>query len=217
MQTRIFYYIGGINMKKIFFIRHGESEWNILHKIQGQKNVPLTDNGREQAKQLGNRLINENIDIIYTSDLSRALETANTISKFIRRPAIKSKEIREINFGPWEGMTLEEIKKGYKQEYCKWLKEPHKLKLDDGETLEMLEKRAMGFVNDILNNNNSKNIAIVSHSATLKVIILNLLGIGNSYYKNITLKNVSVSIIERRDYNNVLTLLNDTSHLKGLK
>ncbi|MFA5576065.1 MAG: histidine phosphatase family protein [Tissierellaceae bacterium] len=202
-------------MKRIYLIRHGESEWNILHKIQGQKNVPLTEHGREQARQLGNRLINENIDIIYSSDLSRALETATTISKLMRKPAIKAKEIREINFGPWEGLTIEEIKQKHRQDYCTWLKEPDKLKLEGGETLAMLEERVMEFMDNVLNNNNSKNIAIVSHSATLKVIILNLLGMGNSFYKNITLKNVSVSIIERRDYNNVLTLLNDTSHLKG--
>ena len=74
----------------------------------------------------------------------------------------------------------------------------------------------MPFVDKIITENKNKNIAIVSHSASLKIIILNLLGIGNGFYKNISLRNVSLSIVECRKYNNVLTLLNDTSHLKEL-
>ena len=71
-------------------------------------------------------------------------------------------------------------------------------------------------LNEYLEQIANKNIAIVSHSASLKIIILNLLGIGNGFYKNISLRNVSLSIVECRKYNNVLTLLNDTSHLKEL-
>lgn len=203
-------------MTKIYLIRHGESEWNKLSKVQGQQNAMLTDFGREQAKKLGNRLIEENIDIIYSSNLSRALETATIISNIINRPLIKSEGIREMNFGIWEGLTLKEIQDKYKEEYQIWMKEPEKLKLEGAETLEMLKNRLMGFVNKLIVENNGKNIAIVSHGAALKIIILNLLGMGNSFYKNISLKNVSLSLIECRQYNNVLTLLNDTSHLKEL-
>lgn len=201
-------------MTKIYLIRHGQSQWNILSKVQGQKDASLTDLGKEQARKLGKRLIDENIDIIYSSDLSRALETAKIISSIIDKPIIESKEIREINFGLWEGLTMEEIQNKYKEEYLTWMKEPEKFILEGAETLEALKNRVMKFVEKIIIENKDKNIALVSHSASLKVIILNLLGIGNAFYKNISLKNVSLSIIECRKYNNVLTLLNDTSHLK---
>ncbi|NLV88588.1 MAG: histidine phosphatase family protein [Tissierellia bacterium] len=203
-------------MTRLYLIRHGQSEWNILSKVQGQKDARLTDLGREQAKKIGKRLIDEDIDIIYSSDLSRALETAEIISSIINKPVIESREIREINFGLWEGLTLEEIQDKYAEEYLIWMKSPDKLTLEGAETLESLKNRVMPFVDKIITENKNKNIAIVSHSASLKIIILNLLGIGNGFYKNISLRNVSLSIVECRKYNNVLTLLNDTSHLKEL-
>mgnify|MGYP000918925010 CR=1 FL=1 len=201
-------------MTKIYLIRHGQSEWNILSKIQGQKDAKLTDLGREQARKLGERLINENIDVIYSSDLSRALETAKIIASRIQKPIVECKELREIKFGPWEGLTLDEIKKQYEEEYLVWMRNPERFKLEGAETLEDLKERVMIYLDEIITENKDKNIAIVSHNATLKVIILNLLGMGNAFYKNISLNNVSLTIVERREYNNVLTLFNDTSHLK---
>lgn len=204
-------------MTKIFLIRHGQSEWNSLNKVQGQQNTILTDLGKKQALCLGDRLIDANIDIIYTSDLIRAYNTAEIISKKINKPLVANESIREINFGLWEGLTIQEIKKRYKNEYFTWLKEPDKLNIEGLENLMTLQKRAMKYVNEILLENNGKNIAIVSHGAILKTIILGLLGIDISHYKNITLSNVSLSIIECRDFNNVLVLFNDISHLKELQ
>lgn len=204
-------------MTKIFLIRHGQSEWNSLNKVQGQQNTILTDLGKKQALCLGDRLIDANIDIIYTSDLIRAYNTAEIISKRINKPLVANESIREINFGLWEGLTIQELQTKYKNEYFTWLKEPDKLNIEGLENLMTLQKRAMKYVNEILLENNGKNIAIVSHGAILKTIILGLLGIDISHYKNITLSNVSLSIIECRDFNNVLVLFNDISHLKELQ
>ena len=203
-------------MTKIFLIRHGLSEWNKLNKIQGQKNTILTELGEKQAAHMGNRLIEENIDIIYSSDLKRAYDTAKIISNIINKPLISSEAIREINFGQWEGLNTEELQEKYRDEYLTWTKEPDKLNMDGAETLEDLKHRGMKYIDHIVKENQNKNIAIVSHGVMLKVIILGLLGVDMSHYKNISLNNVSLSIVECRTYNNVLTLLNDTSHLKEL-
>lgn len=211
-----YYYIEVLLLTKLFLIRHGESEWNCLNKIQGQKNTLLTNLGEKQALYLGNRLIDEKIDIIYTSDLIRAYNTAEIISKRINKPLVINKSIREINFGSWEGLTIEEIQNQYKDEYLIWLKEPDKLDIKGFENLRSLQNRAMESVNDIILENSGKSVAIVSHGAILKTIILGLLCIDISHYKNISLSNVSLSIIECRDFNNVLLLFNDVSHLKEL-
>lgn len=203
-------------MTKLFLIRHGQSEWNKLNMIQGQKNTLLTDLGMKQAQCLGNRLINEDIDIIYTSDLSRAYNTAKIISDIVHKPLIASEFLREINFGSWQGLSIYEIQNKYKNEYIMWLKEPHKMSLEGAETLQILQDRVMEYVNIILDENKGKNIAIVSHGATLKTLILGLLDIELSHYKNLALKNVSLSIVEFKEYNRVLTSLNDISHLKEL-
>ncbi|MDR7856182.1 histidine phosphatase family protein [Tissierella sp.] len=203
-------------MTKIYLIRHGQSEWNKLNKIQGQRDTLLTELGKNQALLLGDRLANENIDMIYTSDLTRAYDTAKAISNRINKPLFVSDSIREINFNLWEGLTNEEVQEKYKDEYSIWLREPHKLNIQGVETLNSLQERAMKYINKIIKENNNKSIAIVSHGAILKTIILGLLDIEISHYKNISLSNVSLSIIECRDFNNVLKLLNDTSHLKEL-
>lgn len=204
-------------MKKIFLVRHGESEWNILKKVQGQKNIPLTKNGIYQAHLIGNRLKNEKIDIIYSSHLNRAKDTANIIGKTINTNIITKKELQEINFGVWEGMSQEDINKNYNKDLILWRKEPEKLKIGEIETLENLQIRSMRCINNIIKNDSSENIVVVSHSATLKTIILGLLNMNLCHFKNLTLNNVSLTIIEFRNYNKVLKVLNDISHLKENK
>lgn len=203
-------------MTKLYLIRHGQSEWNELNKIQGQKNTSLTNLGKEQARSLANRLTSESIDMIYTSDLNRAYDTAKIISEQIDKPLSSSEFIREINFGPWEGLTISEMQDIYKEQYSIWIKEPDKLNMDGAESLQVLKDRAMKWVESIIQENDGKKIAIVSHGATLKVLILGLLDISLTHYKNFSISNVGLSIVECRDYNNVLTKLNDVSHLEGL-
>ena len=203
-------------MTKIYLIRHGQSEWNVLNKIQGQTNTNLTKLGIDQAQAIGNRLINSNIDIIYSSDLNRALDTAKTIAKEINKPLLISESLREINFGVWEGLTHVELRKDYKEEQKTWRNNPEELILQGAESLEILSERVMIWLNSILEENIEKNIVIVSHSATLKILLLGLLDMPLTHYKNFTFSNVGLSIVELRNYNNVLTKLNDISHLEGL-
>lgn len=202
-------------MKRIYLVRHGESEWNIIKKIQGHKDTQLTPKGLNQAKLLGKRLKEDNIKIdrIYSSDLTRAYKTAQIIAENLNLDVTPMKEFREISFGIWEGMTNDEIIKNYKKEQILWRNEPEKLHVKGAETLEELQKRAMKGINKIIHQD-VKNILVVSHSATLKTIILGMLGIDLNFFKNLTISNVSLSIIELRDYNNVLKLFNDTNHLK---
>ena len=203
-------------MTKLYLIRHGLSEWNQLRKIQGQTNTNLTKHGIDQAKMLANMLIDENIDIIYTSDLNRAKDTAKTKEEKINKPLIQSEFLREIKFGIWEGLTMFEIQDKYKDEYLIWNKDPDKLILEGAETLEVVKDRVLNWINPIILENKGKNIAIVSHGTTLKVLMLSLLEIPLCHYRNFTISNVGLSVIECRDFNNVLTKLNDLSHLKEL-
>lgn len=203
-------------MTRLYLIRHGQSEWNKLGKVQGQVNTSLTNLGKIQAKAMGHKLTHEDIDVIYTSDLDRAFGTAKIIGEVINKPIISNKSLREIKFGPWEGLTGEELRSNYKEEHDIWLKNPENLKLKDAETLEEVKDRVMDWIQPVLNERRGQNIVIVSHSATLKILLLSLLDISLYNYKNFSLSNVGLNIIESRDYNNVLVKLNDISHLEGL-
>ncbi|SCG83355.1 phosphoglycerate mutase [Proteiniborus sp. DW1] len=201
-------------MGRLFLVRHGESEWNILSKIQGQSNTNLTDLGREQARKVAERLCKEKIDIIFSSDLSRAFDTAKIIGDKLGLEVNTFEELREIKFGVWEGLTTQEILDKYSKEHTIWMTEPHNLKLPEAESLIDLQERLLKIVNILLKNNKDKNILIVSHGASIKALILGILGIDISYYNKLTIGNTSLSIIEFRDYSPVLRVLNDTSHLK---
>ncbi|HLR34391.1 MAG TPA: histidine phosphatase family protein [Tissierellales bacterium] len=201
-------------MKKIYLTRHGESKWNVLKKVQGQQNIDLTQKGIKQAEKLAKRLNNQEIDAIYSSDLSRAYETAKIVGAENKINIVKLKELREIKFGPWEGLDIEEIINNYGEEYKLWLKTPHKLKLEKVETVEELKERAKKALDIILSNKELENVLIVSHGAFLKAILLVLLDLDISSFSRFSLNNVSLSIVEFRQYNNILKLFNDINHLR---
>ncbi len=201
-------------MGKIYLVRHGESEWNILNKIQGQNNTNLTDKGREQAQKIGHRLIEEKIDTIFSSDLNRALDTAKIIGQILGLKVKSFEELREKKFGVWEGLTKQEIIDKFNNEHIIWMTEPHKLNLPNAENIVDLQERLLNVVNILIKDNENKNILIVSHGASIKALILGLLGIDISLYNKLTISNTSLSIIEYRDFSPVIRVLNDTNHLR---
>lgn len=201
-------------MGKLYLVRHGESEWNILSKVQGQSDTELTDLGREQARRAAERLSKEKIDIIFSSDLSRAYDTAKIIGEKLGLEVNTFEELREIKFGVWEGLTTQDILDKYSKEHIIWMTEPHNLKLPEAERLIDLQERLLRIVNILLKDNKDKNILIVSHGVSIKALILGILGIDISHYNKLTIGNTSLSIIEFRDFSPVLRVLNDTSHLK---
>ena len=97
----------------IFLIRHGETVWNRESRMQGYRNVPLSDSGREQAAKLADYLKNETFHAIYSSDLSRAAETAQLVAEKHQMPVIVFPEFRERNCGEWEGLTHDEVSRKY--------------------------------------------------------------------------------------------------------
>ncbi|MFA5524889.1 MAG: histidine phosphatase family protein [Tissierellales bacterium] len=201
-------------MGKIYLVRHGESEWNILNKVQGQNNTNLTDKGREQAQKIGHRLIEEKIDTIFSSDLNRALDTAKIIGQILGLKVKSFEELREKKFGVWEGLTKQEIIDKFNNEHIIWMTEPHKLNLPNAENIVDLQERLLNVVNILIKDNENKNILIVSHGASIKALILGLLGIDISLYNKLTISNTSLSIIEYRDFSPVIRVLNDTNHLR---
>ena len=201
-------------MTKLYLLRHGQSEWNILNKVQGQEDINLTDKGIEQAKKAADRLYNEEIDLIYTSDLKRAYETAKIVGSRLNLDINKVEGLREINFGIWQGLKLDEIKKDYESEYSLWRKEPHKLNLETAEKLSELQDRMLKTTNELIMRNPNRNILLVSHGTAIKALILGILDIDISKYNKITIGNVGLSIIEFREFSPVIKVLNDTNHVR---
>lgn len=205
-------------MTRLYLARHGETEWNRLSKVQGRTDIELSEKGLIQAKLLAKRLERENIDIIYSSNLKRALKTAEAIAEYKNFCINESEKYQEICFGPWEGMTINEIKEKYSEDYRKYREDPVNFVLPGAETFFDLSVRTYNAIREIVNCNIGKNILIVSHGMAIKAAIIKILGIDIKNYTKFRIDNASISVIEFYDDDfekPVVLYLNDTCHLKG--
>lgn len=200
-------------MTRLYLIRHGETEWNKLEKTQGCMDISLSPDGFVQAKKLAKRLQHEGIDSIYSSDLKRASHTAGVLAESLNMEVNLSAPLREMNFGCWEGLDVESIKKDYSGVHSLWTSSPNRAKIPGGEELIEVQQRATGLVRNIFSLHRGEKVAIVSHGVTLKCMIFGLLGIDLENLSKIKLDNCSISTIEYRDGRCILDTLNDTCHL----
>lgn len=133
-----------ISGNRILLVRHGETEWNRLHRFQGRSDVPLNPKGNNQARALGLALKNETIDAIYSSPLKRALETACHIAQFHPSiPLIKESGLIEMDLGDFEGMEAQQWKKEHPDFRKAWEKNPSTLFMPQGESLNDVQQRAV--------------------------------------------------------------------------
>ena len=204
-------------MLKLIVIRHAESEWNPIGRYQGLLDPDLTDKGIQQAKRLAKALKKENISVLYTSPLKRTFKTAKIISEELGIEPIKEERIIEIDHGIWSGLLVEEVKKKFPKEFEMWLKEPHKVKFPEGESLQDVFRRVKNFLNDILEKHNEKTVAIVSHTVPIRCLYCAVLDIDLSKFWSFGCDNASYSVVYLdNEGRNVIQKLNITCHLGDL-
>lgn len=198
----------------VFLIRHGETEWNVQGKFQGSRDIELSKNGILQAHQLKERFENK-FDYIYCSPMRRAFETANILTCNMNKDPVIADNLREIDFGQWEGLTIKEIKETYSDEFKTWLNDKDEAPICGGEgSIRLASIRATECIMNIVKKHTGGKIAIVAHGG---IIIAGLIGIFQwdmSMYHKIMLGNTAVSELS---FNKLLypklISLNDTNHL----
>jgi broad specificity phosphatase PhoE len=206
-----------VSMSKLYILRHGETEWNREQRAQGCSNdIPLSDVGIKQAEAAAKKLKDEKIDLIFTSPLKRAFQTAQIIAKYHNIEVERLKEFMEINFGCWEGLSYKEMSEKYPEVVAVWRSTPHLAQIPNAETLVELRERSMGKLNEIIKVHDDKNILIVSHGITCKVMIASLMGIDLGNLHKIRQDNTAINIFEYRNNSFYTLLLNDTCHLKEI-
>ena len=109
---------------RFIFVRHGETEWNVTGRYQGQTDVPLSEKGRAQAEALGKRFADIHVDEVYSSPLKRAYDTARAIAEPKGLPIHKVDGIKELNFGEWDGLTKEQLTEQFGEAFVKYRIEP---------------------------------------------------------------------------------------------
>jgi alpha-ribazole phosphatase len=173
----------------------------------------LSADGYSQVEKLRDRLVNEKIDAIYSSDLRRAFVTAEVSSSGHNVDIVTCMELREMNYGKAEGLTFEEIGHLYPEVAELYTNFSHKLKFPGGESFNELVERTNKFLEILEKQKSSQTILIVSHSGPLRALVCHLLGIDQSHWQQIRLDNASLSIVEVYPQMTILSLLNDVSHL----
>jgi len=199
-------------MTRIIIVRHGETDWNKEKRFMGKNDFSLSDKGKEQACRLAERLEGENIDIIFSSPLRRALETAEEVAKKKGLKVLTEKKLVERNFGILEGITLEEAKKGMGDDFFDKVIDEKFFRIPQGESTYDVEKRVGNFLKDILGWDGDRNFLIVSHGGVGRIMINYLT--KEDKLKNKFMTNTGVTIINIKDGKAEVETFNCYKHLK---
>ena len=188
-------------MKTVLLIRHGQTYSSLNNKLCGRTDEPLNNNGIKQMKGLIIFLNTKNKpDIIITSPLIRAKQSAQIIANTYNIIPIEAKELREIDFGDWEGLTFNEIKNKEPDEFIKWMRHPDKFTPTNGESIIDLNKRINNFMNKVLNNSEENStIYLITHGGPIRSVLINALKIPPSLYWNIKIPHGSATCLEYDD------------------
>lgn len=192
-------------MGRVILVRHGESEMNRDGIFFGWLDPKLTEKGIEQARGAKSVIEKFKYDEIYSSDLSRARETAEIVN--YQGLSLKiSEELRELNFGIFEGLTYSEINEKYPVEVEFWKKEWKSYNYEHGENVTQLQKRAVDFLDKL--DKEEKDIVVVTHWGVINCILSHYITGGLDGYWKFALNTGGVSVLEFRDGFPVLKGLN---------
>jgi len=202
-------------VERIIFIRPGETDWNKQERWQGWVATPLNAHGREQAEALARFLRTIGMSALYTSDLRRAVQTAEILSRVGEFDTIPDERLRERSIGDWQGLTLDEMRSWYADEYAAMLKDADTYRVPGGESREDVRVRMKAAFEDVLKQERGETVGILTHTTALKVLMEDLFPGYNPLTVN--LGNTSVTTMRRRDDGWKLIAVDDCLHLEGLR
>lgn len=164
---------------KLYIVRHGETEWNVIKRFQGQLNTPLTEKGMEKLRETGKKLENVLFDEVYTSELGRTVASAEIIlneNRGYRNKKLELKKLAELNevyFGVWQGLTYEEVFLKYPEEANNYFYNVKNYKAEnvEAENLKDALERFLKGINKILDSHESGNILVVTHGTVLEMFM----------------------------------------------
>lgn len=208
-------------MTTLFLIRHGQTDWNLQHRWQGERDVPLNAEGIRQAEALARAFRTVRVDRVFSSDLSRARDTAAVVAQATGAPHTVFASLRERPFGRWEGLTNEEILRQFADEMAQYRRNRDTFVPPGGQSWVEFAPAAVGAVEAIAAEHPDRRLAIVAHGGVLKAFVNHVLGIERGPLNQFVLDNGSVSVVVKREHGATglvwwqITALNITCHLDG--
>jgi broad specificity phosphatase PhoE len=199
---------------RLLLVRHGATTLSAEDRFAGATDIPLSDEGRSQAAALAERLRDDPIDAIYCSPMRRTLETASIIAEPHGLTPVSRPALREIDHGHWEGLTRQEVETRFKDEYTRWEEDPFSSAPSGGECGVDVMARALPIIRTIVAAHHDQQVVVVSHKATIRLIISSLLGFdARGYRDRLDQAPACLNVLDFKDPVRArLMLFNDVSH-----
>jgi probable phosphoglycerate mutase len=202
---------------RVFLVRHGATTLSAEDRFAGATDIPLSDEGRQQVRRLAERLSGESIAAIFASPLGRTMETASILARPHGLAIHPVDGLREISHGRWEQMTRLEVERQFPEEAEDWGRDPYTFAPKGGESGLAVTARALPALMEIIRSRLGRQVLIVSHKATIRLLLSSLLGFDPRRYRdNLDQSPAALNIVDFRDPSRArLTLFNDTSHYEN--
>lgn len=201
-------------MVKVILVRHGETEWNRLRRIQGgNSDTQLNQRGRKQAESLALRLKQEEIQAVYSSPLQRAQDTARAIAGYHQLPVGVEPSLKEIEVGELEGVSIAEVGKHLSQLLIRHSQGEELPRIPGGESLTEVQQRVWGTIQRLVSRHGDGVLVVVSHYFSILTAVCSVLNLPLSQIDRLRLNSASISILTFDEQATRLTLFNDTCHL----
>ncbi|MFN8391971.1 MAG: histidine phosphatase family protein [Bdellovibrionota bacterium] len=199
----------------IYFLRHGQTHGSKENKFCGSGlDIDLTPEGEEMARQFAAFYSSKPWTAVYCSPMRRALATAKPLCEKLGIEPKRFEGLKEIAYGKWEGLTVEDAKRDFHDSYIRWSVDPAWNGADGGESAVDVERRAMPAVDEIAKQYTDGNVLVVSHKATIRIILCSLLGIDlGRFRQRLECPVASVSVVEFRAQGPMLLSLADRTHM----
>ena len=202
---------------RLLLVRHGATTLTAEDRFSGSANADLSDEGRGQVSLLAQRLSGENIRAMYCSPLSRTVETAAILARPHGLPLLHRDGLREIGHGHWEGLSRREVEDRFAEEYRSWEADPFTFAPEQGESGVAVLARALPVLREIVVKHAGEQVLVVSHKATLRLILSSLLGFdARGYRDRLDQSPACLNVVDFKDPVRArLMLFNDVSHYQS--
>ncbi|HLF73070.1 MAG TPA: histidine phosphatase family protein [Anaerolineales bacterium] len=199
---------------RLYMVRHGATQLSAEDRFAGTVDVELSEAGKFQAGRLAERLADDSITAVYCSPLMRTVQTATILAKPRNIPVIHRDGLREIHHGHWEGMRRADVESQFPDEYTAWEEDPFTFAPQGGEAGVNVIARALPVIREIVLEHRGENLLVVSHKATLRLLISSLLGFdARGYRDRLDQAPACLNVLDFKDPVRVrLMLFNDVSH-----
>ena len=201
---------------KVIAVRHGETQWNLEGRFQGQLDSPLTKNGLSQAKAVAKTLSTHNVSLIYSSDLGRALQTAEQISEATDIDILTDNRLRERHFGIFQGMTESDMRASMPDEINNPKHRDPDYIIPEGESMRQASQRGVSCISEIVQNHPGETIVVVTHGGILESFFRYVIGIPFEAPRMYKIWNTGLNIFSHSNGRWELLTFGNISHLQAI-